>query len=717
MQHLFEKYPGQIACVILEPSKYDEPEDHFLHRVKELCQRYGAIFILDEMITGFRLCAGGAQDLYDIEPDLSTFGKAFANGFSVSALAGKREFMELGGLYHDRDRVFLLSTTHGAETHALEAAIATMQCYQQLPVVETMARQGAKLKSGIDERIASHGLEDYVQILGHPANLVFATRDEELKPSQGYRTLLMQELIKHGVLGPSLVVSFSHDDDAIQQTISAFDLALDVYRQALQDGYASYLVGRTTQTVYQRKNSPAFSSTARSRSRKRAALMQVATEQLPATDESCGAAMHALASRLFPLHRAQSGSGVRESLALMQEHIPLQIHEVASGTEVFDWQVPLEWRIQDAYVADRTGRRVIDYRSSNLHVVNGSRPVHETLSFAQLRPHLHTLPDHPEWIPYRTCFMRDDWGFCLTQDQLDLMAGDPQREFEVVIDSSFHDGSLTYGELFLPGRSDREMLIYTHTCHPSLANDNLSGIVVATFLAKQLISQTSELSLRFVFAPATIGAITWLAQNVDALDRIDHGLVLSLLGNDAPFTYKQSRRGNASIDRAAEHLFVNDRFDGSSREFTPFGYDERQFCSPGINLPLGCLMRTPNAEFPEYHTSADDLSFIRPSMLAESLQLCAELIEMLGANHYYVNTSPMCEPKLGSRGIERSECNASIPWLLNLADGQHDLLDICEKSKHPFADLRQAARVLAKHDLIVPLAADTSASNDTLQGR
>ena len=258
LERLFQLHPEQIACVILEPSKYDEPEDHFLHRVKEICEKYGALFILDEMITGFRLYAGGAQDLYDITPDLSTFGKAMANGFAVSALAGKREYMEMGGLYHDKDRVFLLSTTHGAETHALAAAIATMNVYRTFTVVEQMAAQGEKLASGINEVIRRHELTDHVKIFGHPSNLVFATLDPEGKPSQGYRTLLMQELIKNGVLGPSLVISYSHDREAIQHTVSAFDVALNVYKKALEEGYEKYLVGRPTQTVYRRRNEPAY---------------------------------------------------------------------------------------------------------------------------------------------------------------------------------------------------------------------------------------------------------------------------------------------------------------------------------------------------------------------------------------------------------------------------------------------------------------------------
>ncbi|MCP4943823.1 MAG: glutamate-1-semialdehyde 2,1-aminomutase [Planctomycetaceae bacterium] len=258
VKHLFEKHPNQIACIILEPAKYADPEDHFLHRVQELCEQNGAIFILDEMITGFRWSNGGAQETYDIVPDMSTFGKALANGFSLSALAGKRELLEASGIYHDRQRVFALSTTHGAETHAMAAGIATMRYYQNHPVIETLERQGTRLAKGLDEVISENGVEDYVSVIGKPCNLVFGTRDAEGKPSQGFRCLLMQELIKRGVLGPSLVISYSHSDADVDHTIEAFRQALQIYRQALSAGYQQFLVGRESQTVYREFNELPF---------------------------------------------------------------------------------------------------------------------------------------------------------------------------------------------------------------------------------------------------------------------------------------------------------------------------------------------------------------------------------------------------------------------------------------------------------------------------
>ncbi len=254
VRELFEQRPGQIAALILEPTKYDDPQDHYLHKVRDLCHANGAVFILDEMITGFRMHNGGAQKLYDITPDLSCFGKALGNGFAVSALTGKRDLMDLGGLYHDRERVFLLSTTHGAETHALAAAIAVMETYQNEPVVERIAEQGEKLKRGANEVIARHGLGEFVQVLGRPCNLVYATRDPEGQPSQSYRALFMQEIIKRGVLGPSFVISYAHSDEDVERTIQAVDGALYVYKRALEDGVEDYLVGGPTNVVYRRYN-------------------------------------------------------------------------------------------------------------------------------------------------------------------------------------------------------------------------------------------------------------------------------------------------------------------------------------------------------------------------------------------------------------------------------------------------------------------------------
>jgi aminopeptidase-like protein len=422
-----------------------------------------------------------------------------------------------------------------------------------------------------------------------------------------------------------------------------------------------------------------------------------------------GKELHKFAAELYPICRSITGNGIRQTLGKIQQHIPLQIIEVASGTAVFDWTVPKEWNIRDAYIKDSLGRRVVDFRECNLHVLNYSVPIHTTMSLSELKPHLFTIPEHPEWIPYRTSYYKEDWGFCLSHNQLASM---PESDYEVCIDSTLAAGSLTYGEFFLPGRSSDEILISCHACHPSLANDNLSGITVATALARELVELGSDLrySYRFLFLPGTIGAITWLAQNREGATRIRHGLVLTCIGNQAPFHYKKSRRGDSEIDRTVAHVLSHRTEASEILEFSPYGYDERQYCSPGFNLAVGCLMRSVWGSFPEYHTSADDLKFIEPLCLAESLRVCTATFEVLENNKSYRNLRPFCEPQLGRRGLYRSmggdtianEINARL-WVLNLSDGQNSLLDIAERARLPFSVILEAADLLCENGLLEPV--------------
>ena len=409
--------------------------------------------------------------------------------------------------------------------------------------------------------------------------------------------------------------------------------------------------------------------------------------------------MHALARRLYPVHRAQTGKGVRETLRILSELMPLAVHEIPSGTAVLDWTVPQEWRLHDAYVADSEGNRVIDVRATTLHLVNGSRPVRARMMWSELVPHLHTLPEQPDLVPYVTGFFRDMWGFCLSQREFDRLAALGDREYEVVIDAELFDGSLTYGEWVLPGESDDEILLWTHCCHPSLANDNLSGTVVAAHLARRLAGRPRRLGIRIVVAPATIGAIAWLATNNDILPRIRHGLVLSLLGDDGDFTYKCSRAGNLPIDRAVEHVLRGSTHE--LRDFVPWGYDERQFASPGFDLPVGALTRTAAGEFPQYHTSADDLDFITPEALEGSLDLLEAVIDVLEHDATYRNLRPHGEPMLGRHGLyetlpdgDRRTFQRAVQWVLNLSDGTHSLLAIAERAGLPFAIVRDAAERL-----------------------
>ncbi|NUT52117.1 MAG: DUF4910 domain-containing protein, partial [Saccharothrix sp.] len=316
-----------------------------------------------------------------------------------------------------------------------------------------------------------------------------------------------------------------------------------------------------------------------------------------------GREMHALVERLYPLCRSITGDGVRATLDIVGEYVPLEVHEVPTGTRVLDWTVPQEWNIRDAYVADASGKRVVDYAASSLHVLGYSVPVSAVMPLSELRPHLHTLPDHPSWVPYRTSYYKPEWGFCLAQETLDAL---PDGEYEVRVDSTLADGHLTYAEHVVPGQVSDEVIVSCHVCHPSLANDNLAGIAVAVFLARALAERNPYYTYRFLFAPGTIGAITWLARNAERIDRVKHGLVLACAGDRGRLTYKQSRRGDAEIDRVMRHVLAVSERPHHVTEFTPYGYDERQFCSPGFDLGVGSLSRTPYAGYPEYHTSADN---------------------------------------------------------------------------------------------------------------
>ena len=419
-----------------------------------------------------------------------------------------------------------------------------------------------------------------------------------------------------------------------------------------------------------------------------------------------GAAIHALMRELYPICRSITGDGLRQTLARLAQEIPLEVHEVPSGTQVFDWTVPREWNIRDAYVKNSRGERVIDFRRHNLHVVNYSVPVRGKMSLAQLRPHLHTLPDQPDLIPYRTSYYAEAWGFCLPHRQLEQM---PEDEYEVCIDSTLQDGHLTYGECLLQGASAQEVLISCHACHPSLCNDNLSGVTVATFLAKHLVSLPLRYSYRFLFVPGTIGSIAWLSLNEDRARSIAHGLVLTCIGDRGNFTYKRSRRGDAEIDVAVGHILKHAQRDFTVVEFSPYGYDERQYCSPGFNLAVGCLMRSHHGEFPEYHTSADNLDFVDPSALAESFSTILSVLEVLEHNRTYLNLNPKCEPQLGKRGLYSATGGTTIKqlqmamlWVLNLSDGRCSLLDIAQRSGLPFHVISEAAQLLLRHELLRP---------------
>ncbi|MGH3630577.1 MAG: DUF4910 domain-containing protein [Sciscionella sp.] len=411
--------------------------------------------------------------------------------------------------------------------------------------------------------------------------------------------------------------------------------------------------------------------------------------------------MHALVKRLYPLCRSITGDGVRRTLDIISEYIPLRRYEVPTGTRVFDWTVPQEWNIRGAYIADAEGNRVVDFADSNLHVLGYSVPVAATMPLAELREHLHTMPEHPSWIPYRTSYYAPAWGFCLAHEAMSAL---PEGDYEVRIDSTLRDGHLTYAEHVVPGQVTDEVIVSCHVCHPSLANDNLAGIAVAIALAKALAKGTPWYTYRFLFIPGTIGSITWLARNVERVERIQHGLVLACAGDSGPLTYKQSRRADAEIDRVMRYVLQVSGRQHKVIEFSPYGYDERQFCSPGFNLGVGSLTRTPYASYPEYHTSADNPDFVSATAMADTLLACREAFAILDRNRRYQNLSPYCEPQLGKRGLydslggrsDAKQAQMAMLWALNLSDGEHSLLDIAERSGLPFGIVADAADAL--HD-------------------
>jgi aminopeptidase-like protein len=327
------------------------------------------------------------------------------------------------------------------------------------------------------------------------------------------------------------------------------------------------------------------------------------------------------------------------------------------------------------------------------------------MQLAELRQHLHTLPDRPDWIPYRTSYYQDGWGFCLAHNQLQRLE---DGEYEVCIDSRLEHGSLTYGEYFLPGRRTDEVLFSCHSCHPSLCNDNLSGVALVAYLARLLSGISLEYSYRFLFIPGTIGSITWLAFNEDRLAQIRHGLVVACVGDPGKFHYKRSRRGDAEIDRVVLHALTHCGEEFDTFDFSPYGYDERQYCSPGFNLAVGSLTRTPHGRFPQYHTSADDLNFVQPEALAGALAAYLAVLRILENNACYINLNPKCEPQLGKRGLYRAiggladagRFELAMLWVLNLSDGNHSLLDIADRSGLDFRLVQQAAITLEQFHLL-----------------
>ncbi len=427
-------------------------------------------------------------------------------------------------------------------------------------------------------------------------------------------------------------------------------------------------------------------------------------------NEHFGIEMYEFIKKLYPICRSITGNGLRETLKIISEQVPLKIREISSGTKVFDWTVPKEWNIKDAYVKNSKGEKIIDFKKSNLHVLNYSIPINKKVSLKELKEHLFTLPEYPDWIPYLTSYYKENWGFCITHKQYEKLEEDT---YEVVIDSTLENGSLTYGELCLKGESAEEVLLTCYVCHPSLCNDNLTGVAIITFLAKYLKNIHLKYSYRFLFIPETIGSITWLSLNEDKISNIKHGLIATCLGDSGNFTYKKSRNETEVINKVVQKVLEDSGMPYKTIDFDPFnGSDERQFCSPGFNMPIGSLMRTKYSLFPEYHTSSDNLDFIKPENLADSLKNYIKVIFVLENDGTYLSLNPKCEPQLGKRGLytliggNKNFENSWIAtfWILNLSDGKNSLLDISMKSGVNFKTVKECVNMLISTNLIKKIA-------------
>ncbi|NVJ91188.1 MAG: DUF4910 domain-containing protein [Methylocystaceae bacterium] len=423
-----------------------------------------------------------------------------------------------------------------------------------------------------------------------------------------------------------------------------------------------------------------------------------------------------LLDELFPICRSITGNGVRQTLNILSRTMNLNIHEIPSGKHVYDWVIPKEWNINDAYIADHSGKRVIDFRENNLHVMSYSTPVNARMSFDELRPHLQTLPEIPDAIPYRTSYFKEDWAFCLSQKQLDGL--DKNQFYDVVIDSEIKNGHLTLGDSLLEGTSGKEYLISTYCCHPSMANDNLSGPIVSTLLYKKLKERGHYHSYRFVVLPETIGAITYLSENETEMQKLQGGFVVTTCGGPGGYGHKETFQGNHELDRAVRLIFRDANTDLISYPFVPDGSDERQYSSPGFRIPVTTISKDKYYEYPYYHTSLDNKAFVTGENLALTAEYYMKAIAVLEKNRVYRSLNPKCEPQLGKRnlypstgggqkqiaaGAVNSDINNQVDiicWMMFLADGKHDLIDMAERSGYPFEDISHLADRLVEEGLL-----------------
>ena len=417
--------------------------------------------------------------------------------------------------------------------------------------------------------------------------------------------------------------------------------------------------------------------------------------------------IYRLCEVLWPITRSITGNGVRETLSIIQQEISnLTIHEVPTGTQCFDWKIPKEWNIKDAYIIDPDGKKIIDFQDSNLHVVSYSTPINQTVPLAELQEHLHSLPEQPNAIPYVTSYYEERWGFCLTENQRKTLK---EGNYQVCINSELSDGSLTYGELIIPGKSEKEIFLSTYVCHPSMANNELSGPTVTTYLAKWIQSQPREYTYRIIFIPETIGSITYLSKNQQKLkENVSAGFNITCVGDDNAYSFLPSRNGSTLSDIVAKHVLKHHAKDFKEYSFLDRGSDERQYCSPGVDLPIASIMRTKYGEYEQYHTSLDNLDFISDKGLYGAFKALTLSIICIENNKVYKYTN-LCEPQLGRRGLRSNvgainnmtQFNKDVTNVLAYADGKKDLISIAIETDRPLWELIIVVEKLVEHNLLI----------------
>jgi aminopeptidase-like protein len=427
-------------------------------------------------------------------------------------------------------------------------------------------------------------------------------------------------------------------------------------------------------------------------------------QDVPPDFENCGPLMYQLITELFPICRSITGNGLRETMRIIQKHIPITIYEVPSGTKVFDWTVPKEWNIRDAYIMDERGKKIVDFNDNNLHVLGYSIPIDKTVSLVELQKHLYSLEDQPNAIPYTTSYYMERWGFCLTHKQrITLQDG----LYKVFIDSDISDGFLNYGELIIPGSTEKEIFLSTYVCHPSMANNELSGPVVATFLTKWILNKSRRYTYRIIFIPETIGSITYMSRNVAQMQKnIVAGYNITCIGDDRAYSYLPSRNGSTLADRAAINILSAKHPKFNKYSFLERGSDERQYCSPRIDLPVASVMRSKYGTYPEYHTSLDNLSFVTPEGLQGGFEVLKDCLQLIEKNKRY-RIKCYGEPQLGRRGLyptlgtkDMSKYVIDMMNFIAYADGTNDLIEISDAIQVPVSEIYNIVDKLLEADLL-----------------